>query len=355
MPRKKAVTLSDLSRQLGLSVYTVSKALRGLPGMSEETRAAVVKAAAKLGYRTKDQERSLAVERIPIIPHQQRHFKFIISGQTGNSRMYQLLLEGLQEKLSEYGHLIETLVLPSGLNAPASFAAWTERHHLQFVDGVFLPPMLPPPYEKLLLGLDIPRVLLNFPPPSAETDSLAWDVGTAIHQSVRHLLDNGHRRILYVGSIHDHRGLALRWHSFVNAMRETGQEPVAAEHVTGRFALRDLWLREIAEKLPAMGATAILCAVGDNLAWIYHACSSLGLRIPDDCSLISLEHEALETMPELSRPILLIRETGVRAAERMLWRLANPGLPFEHILLQGGFFKGKTVLPRKEDEARRRR
>jgi LacI family transcriptional regulator len=39
----------------------------------------------------------------------------------------------------------------------------------------------------------------------------------------------------------------------------------------------------------------------------------------------------------------MIRESGIRAAERMLWRMANPHLPYEHTLLQGGFYEGSTV------------
>jgi LacI family transcriptional regulator len=59
--------------------------------------------------------------------------------------------------------------------------------------------------------------------------------------------------------------------------------------------------------------------------------------------LISLENGPNELLPGLTRPVLLIREAGVRAAERMLWRIANPVQPYEHTLLQGPFFRGETV------------
>lgn len=71
----------------------------------------------------------------------------------------------------------------------------------------------------------------------------------------------------------------------------------------------------------------------------------LGKRIPHDYSLISLENTLNEWLPQLTRPLLPIREAGARAGERMLWRLANPHAPFEHTLLQGNFFEGETVRP----------
>jgi LacI family transcriptional regulator len=342
MSNKKPVTLLDLSNQLGISINTVSKALRGLPGMSERTRAAIVKAAVQSGYRTKDQERSLVMERIPVIPHRQRHFKLIVPSWEKGWQMYQLLLEGLQEKLSEYGHLIETLLILDGLSEGSSFEEWADKHNLAYVDGIFIPP-IPRMYERWLLTLPIPTVLLNFPPPSAEVDCVAWDVGSAIHKSVQYLLYKGHRNILYIGNHTEQRGYRMRWQSFVEAMKEANVDVTSENHVTGSFKLREEWIAQFVDKLEQMQPTALLYGLGGNVAWVYHVCSSLGKRIPEDLSLISFEDGSTDDMPELSRPYLLIRETGVRGAERMLWRLANPSLPYEHILLQGGFYNGKTV------------
>jgi LacI family transcriptional regulator len=42
-------------------------------------------------------------------------------------------------------------------------------------------------------------------------------------------------------------------------------------------------------------------------------------------------------------PLLAIRETGYRAADRMLWRIANPSLPYEHIRIQGELKIGSTT------------
>ncbi|MEF3312052.1 helix-turn-helix domain-containing protein [Paenibacillus sp. GYB004] len=50
---------SNNRRGFGLTVQTVSKALKGKPGMSESTRQLVVRTAEKLGYLTKEQIRGL--------------------------------------------------------------------------------------------------------------------------------------------------------------------------------------------------------------------------------------------------------------------------------------------------------
>ena len=55
-----AVRLKDIARDLGVSLITVSKALRGIDDISEETRQRVLKRAAELDYRPNMVARGLA-------------------------------------------------------------------------------------------------------------------------------------------------------------------------------------------------------------------------------------------------------------------------------------------------------
>ncbi|GIP33928.1 LacI family DNA-binding transcriptional regulator [Paenibacillus sp. J2TS4] len=330
MRKKKSVTLKDLSEQLGLSVHTVSKALRGLPGMSEGTRSEVIRRAQEAGYRTKEQERAHAVEQIPLYTRKPFRFALVISDHPSAIELNQLILAGLQQKLSEYGHSIETVIIPYEFKEGESLQDWADIHQLEYMDGIFIPPMVGLEQEEHLLRYSIPRILINFPGHAAEVDSIAWDVGTAIHQSVRYLLSKGHRKIIYVGRKEGHRGFVIRWQSFEKAMADAGLECHPDDHMV---EFGD-WNVRLVEKLERVQPTAILCATGMDLAWIYHACGLLGKRIPDDISLISMQHVENQHVPQLSRPLIMIRESGIRAAERMLWRIANPHHPYQQLMTQ---------------------
>lgn len=343
MPKPK-VTLHDLSNRLGLSIHTVSKALRGLPGMSDETRYAVNQMARQLGYRTKEQKRGLKVEKIQLFPDVKHRFMLIIMRTNGGSSLNQTLLAGLQEKLSEFGHSIETVIAPEAFDKDGQFEEWADKHNLKYADGIFIPPLTAPELESKLLALTMPRIILNYAPPAVNADSVIWDVETAIYQSVRYFQEMGHTNVLYIGE-KEARGHYLRWKTFVDAMRETGKEICVDDHVTDIISNKDQWMENVTERLQRRKPTAILSALGSRLPWIYLACDANGLKIPEDISLISLEHVKSDFVPELTRPFLLIKETGIRGAERMLWRLANPHSPFEHTQLQGGFYKGETVKP----------
>ncbi|RAV22564.1 LacI family DNA-binding transcriptional regulator [Paenibacillus contaminans] len=345
MARYRKITLRDLSDRLGISIHTVSRALRGLPGMSEETRHTIHQMAKQLGYRTKDQKLGLAAENIPLFSDERRRFMLIITRANGSSDLNQLLLAGLQDKLSEFGHSIETVIAPETFDQSYRFEDWAEKYNLQYADGIFIPPLTGPELESKLLELPMPRIILNFPPPAAKADSIAWDVETSIHQAVRYFREMGHTNLLYIGARWNFRGLIFRWRAFTEAMRVEGIEVDPDDHVTDLVNDKEKWMEIVTERLQRRKPTAILNGLGSRLPWIYFACGKNGLQIPEDCSLISLEHSKSEFLPQLSRPLMLIKESGVRGAERMLWRLANPHLPYEHIRLQGGFYKGETVKP----------
>lgn len=343
MPIRKKVTLEQLANELGLSAHTVSKALRGLPGMSEETRSIVVKAASKAGYLTRDQKRGLAAEHIPMFALSPRVFRYVWTDELRGSALHQLILQGIQEKMEEFGHVVQTLSAPSDGDA-VKLQQWLDQQNWMYWDGVFIPPALHAGLERALLSLELPRILINFPSAAEAVDSVIWDVGTAIRQSVRHLIEMNHTRILYVGDTTRHRGFEIRWKAFKQAMEEAGQQVDPQQHVIGWIVDKEQWVDTVAAQLHKSQATAILCAVERDLAWIYYACSRAGRSIPADCSLVSLENDRNPLVPELTRPLLLVREAGARAAERMLWRIANPSKPYEHTLLQGSFYSGNTVV-----------
>lgn len=341
MPRKKKITLSLLAEKSGLSVYTVSKALRGLPGMSEETRKDVIQLAHQLGYLTKEQESSLIYEGIPRLAFKQRRFLFITSSDSAYFYIY-LVFQGLKERMMELGHTVDMVFLPDSLPA-VGFQESVEKEGILYADGLFITPLIPEHLEALLLELKLPRILLNFPPVGAAVDSVIWDIDDTTRQAVRYLTSNGHSRILYFGNASKTRGYRRRWLAFREAMTESGLAVHDEDHMLSVPGTQNELLDTFKQHIDRVKPTALICATAIDLAWVYYAFSEIGLRIPHDVSLIHLDHLHNDFTPDITRANLLMSETGSRAADRMLWRLANPHLPYEHIRLQCPFFTGNSV------------
>lgn len=342
MSRKKSVTLQHVADALGTTIQTVSKALNGRGGMSEETRQLIWQKAVELGYRTHEQLRQLEQDRIAPFPVFPRSFFLIQSEQSLG--FHRLLMQGLHERFAEFGHRITPVLLPKSM--PASrFDAWADQLDLLYADGIFIAPRITPEwFEDRLLQLPVPRILLNFPPPEARVDSVVWDVYEAMYVCVRTLVRKGHRRILYIGDIGSQRGFILRWQAFVEAMREAGQPVEPRQHVLEAKGDEAAWLDRVETAFLKQQPTAVICGIDEDVAQVYFRLSKV-TDIPGRCSFIGFLNEASPQLPQIDRPGLLIKETGYRAADRMLWRIANPGQPYEHIRLKTEYQSGNTVRP----------
>jgi LacI family transcriptional regulator len=341
MPVIKQVTLRTIADELGLTVQTVSKALKGKPGMSEVTRHLVVKTAEKLGYFTKEQILSLKADRIVSYSIERKRFLLL---QTNNPAiLYRQLMEGLRERFASLGHHIELCMMPHDLREKA-MEEWIESKGLRFADGLFISPsIMPSLWEKLLLKLPVPKILLGYPALGTKVDSVIWDIYEATYQSVAYLRSIGHTNIMYTGDTNRQRGYILRWQAFLHAMHEFGVQVNPAAHSIGDHNDQHKWLGDLREKLLHYKPTALICGIDGEVPLVYELCRNIGLDIPRDLSMIGLLNGQPDTLPPFTMPVLSIRQTGYRAADRMLWRIANPSLPYEHIRIQGDMLIGTTT------------
>jgi LacI family transcriptional regulator len=329
MKRRKPVTLADLSKELGLSVQTVSKALRGMPGMSEETRSAVIRAAYRCGYLYPQQAREMA--RQGIAPYPIFRLRFILVQSRESMNYNRLLLDGLRERFSQYDHHLDSFVLDEDLSQKA-FEEWVDEHHLLHADGLFIAPrLISGRMESQLLALPIAKVLINYAKPLTQVDSVVWDVCEAVCQLADALIRCGHRRLLYVGDTHSQRGYVLRWQAYRDWVE--GHE-VEAQHTT---------VESFDNDYETYKPTAVVVGIDEDCGPVYRALHRKGVAIPAGCSLVGLVNEGMPDLPGLTRSLLMIKETAYRAADRMLWRIAHPNEPVEHTRVAGKFFAGETV------------
>jgi len=359
MRKKSGITIGELAKQLGVSRNTVSKALHGQSGMSLETREAIMKLAEEKGYRTREQQENALLDGTGWIHKGARRFLFIVaSDKQFLTETHQLILQGIRDRFDPLQYRVDVVFMPEQFASAADWTEWLEEHSLLHADGIFISHMIPESLEARLLQIHVPKILLNFPPTGAQVDSVIWDVQEAVRQSVRRLLDQGHRKIMYVGETPHHlgyRGYRLRWFAFLEEMEYAGIAVDRSFHVTGtynrshlisdQFMDRERWLQEWKACLAKQKPTAILNTIDYDLAWIYYACSEFGISIPQDCSLVSLRYEDSSFNPDVSRPLLPVRATGHRAAEHIIWRIANPNHNYEHIRLQVQFIEGNTIRP----------
>ncbi len=125
-------------------------------------------------------------------------------------------------------------------------------------------------FDIFLQGLPIPYVI---------SDDYA---GSA--KATQHLLNQGHRRIAHIGSMHE-RTSEMRARGYLDTMRRAGVEP-APEYLKRKEPTRQ-WGFYAAQELFLLPEppTAVTCGNDTIAAGVIRALAQLGLRIPDDCAV----------------------------------------------------------------------
>ena len=305
-PSAARTRLADLARQAGVSTATVSRVLNGKPGVSAETRQAVLAALDVLGYERPEKLRTrsaglvgLVVPELtnPVFPTFAQFIESMLSargytpllctqspGGTTEDDYVEMLLE----------HRVDGIVFVSGLHADTTAAR--ERYHR-------------------LRGLGLPIVLVNGYAEGVDAPFISTDDDAAMGLAVRHLVSLGHRRI----------GVAIGPDRFVPARRKVaafarelreqlGVEDVTPHVVTTLFTVEGG--QAAASELLATGHTAIVCGSDLMALGAIRAARARGLRVPDDVSVVGFDDSPLIafTDPPLTtirQPVLAMGEAAV--------------------------------------------
>lgn len=183
--KKASITIRDVAVAAGVSVATVSKYINGAQRFSAPVEARLKAAIEELGYRSNPLARSMITGEtraigLAILDIRNPHFTNIVKGanRIALRHDYTLLLVDTEESQEREQTLLESLA--------------------QRVDGMIVSSRMPEESVQWMLELQKPVVLFgrnpHFAIPSVGTDSYL-----AAYMLTQHLLNQGHRRITYLG------------------------------------------------------------------------------------------------------------------------------------------------------------
>ena len=263
--------MRDIGREAGVSAVTVSKALAGKPGMSEDVRARIVRIAQELGYSYPEQDAQRLKSNLDIgilIP--EAYF-------AANS-FYSVLYKKLVTCLSDRGHFgILELLTEADEAALRPPQLMTARH----VDGLILLGEPSKEYYRMMGGLNRPIVFLDFYDEHGSADAVVGDSVYGGYRLTSHLIKNGHRDIGFVGNVRATSSIMDRYLGYCRAMF-LHDLPIREEWTIrdrdGRNNLIDLVLPD---ELP----TAFVCNCDLVASRLIAALRARGLDVPGDVSV----------------------------------------------------------------------
>ena len=275
-------TIRTVAARAGVSKSLVSLVLQNSPRVSATKREAVLRAVAELGYRPDPVARSLAERRTRTIG--------IVIDDLSNP-WYVALLDGLRPVLHEHG--LRPL-LADGRTEPDAVQALSDLR----VDGLVLvgTPSASAAAQVDALGNQIPTVVAGTREPRlSAVDLVANDDYSGAQLATRHLLELGHRRVAHI--VGEGEVGRLRRAGYEAVMTDAGLEPRCAAgdwtETTGHRVATDL-LRSSKE------TTAIVAANDLSAVGVLGAADELGLRVPEDLSVVGYDDTWFARLPRLS-------------------------------------------------------
>lgn len=211
------------------------------------------------------------------------------------------------------------------------------------VDGVILAPdvSLSATAEMLdwLRRAEVPVVLVerewSAPPDHVPFESVNTDHLTGAGTAVRHLADQGHRRVGYVASRKSPHAVEIR-RGWEQAVAELGLEPAAVVvemNQPGAFET-DPAVEALVQACLDTGTTALLVHADREAIAIVQHCQKRGWSIPEDLSVIAYDDEVAGLFsPALTAVRPPRTSIGRGAVALMAERLRDPDRPIHRIVV----------------------
>jgi len=307
--KNMAATLRDISKRTGVSLSTVSKALRGSPEVSTETIELVKKVALELRYQCKNTNWRTSRVIGVILPEVSSHY-------------FAELCHSIGEQLEKRRYSM--LLMLGGFTAEGISQAY-QRMLQQNISGIIISVLK---YTVPEIRLDIsessiPTVLFSEGGiSSTELDNVYINCNGGIQLAVNHLQELGHKKIGYIGDVES----TVRMDALSEVLRERGLPLETSFMKLGseRFELGGyLRMRELLaeEKRP----TAVIAGYDQVAFGAMRAIAEAGLRVPEDISILGIDNVVLdEYMPITITSIMNpTSQVGVIAVKLLLDKIQS--------------------------------
>lgn len=308
--------IDEVARLAGVSTATVSRALSGRGPVSQSARIRVAEAAESLGYVVSSYASSLASGRT-------KNIGAVVPQVT--SWYFSSVIEGAGRELRRRGFDLTLYNLSGGGDERRIVF---EQHLLrQRVDAVIAVSLeLTEEEVGRLLRIGKPLVSVGGPLPS--TPSLSIDNEAVAELATAHLISLGHRRIGHIGGSRefdlDFHIPTSRRHGYERALIAAGIPIDTGLYRTANFTIAGG--HTAAKQLlgsPYDRPTAIFAASDEMAIGCILAARDLGLRVPDDVSVVGIDNHELASFFGLSTVAQFPERQGELAVE-LLMRAIEP-------------------------------
>ena len=309
--QQRRTSLKDLAEELGVSIATVSRALRSSPEIGRDMQQRVKDLAKKLNYRPNPFAQSLRKESPKVIgvvvPNLVTHYyAAVLDGIEDEAHRagYSVISANSHERFEDEAHAIDNFISlhVEGIIACLSQNTTDYQHYEEIAD------------------MGIPLVFFGRTCLTDRFSSVTANGDEAAQQATNHLIETGSRRIAFIGGPNHLDMVRRRKHGYLEALREKhlpiDRELVLCGKIDYQYALE-----ATEELLKRENRPDAILAFNDIITFAaFTAIKNCGLRIPEDVALIGFTDDvhAAYVTPRMSAIEDQSHLMGVTACQLLL-------------------------------------
>ena len=335
-------TIREVARAAGVGIGTISRVLNSSSQVSRKTRARVLDAIRRLGFRPNAQARRILKRRAEMVC-------FLLSNRDFLHPFHARILQGVESYASSLKQHVLFAALHYSAKLPADkidLPPVLQEHGL--IDGVILAGTVYPNLLRRIESIHMPFVAFSNNvvgmDDEQQFDQVGFDDSNGTLHATRYLITQGHRHIVFAGDI-SYPWLRRRFEGYRQAMRDKKLKPTL---ITSRDqqSFGEFGQGSVGRILSGRPRPTAVVAGNDEIAYgLWRSLSRQGIKVPEEISLVGFDdrEEAVLMDPPLSTVRVDKEEIGKTCMKMLLERLHHPQMAFSHRILPTEFLIRGTV------------
>lgn len=314
----KAVKLSDIAERVGVSTVTVSKALSGQKGVSEEVREKIRSIAEELGYQQPSAARKSQNHKnfnIGILISE----RFLVKYESFYWQMYQAV--ATRATAEECFTMLEVIG-----KAEEESSRMPKLVQERKVDGIIVIGKMMDAYlQHMNTEAGIPVIYLDYYNGREASDSVISNSYYGTYELTYYLYRMGHRKIAYVGTLLAMESITDRYFGYQKALLELELEQKKGWVLDDRHIetgeIDTVNMLQIPKDMP----TAFVCNCDLTASFLIKKLKDNGYRVPEDISVVGFDNYLYPGLSDIQITTYEVdlKEMAKKAVYNMISKISN--------------------------------
>ena len=268
--------MSDIAREMGVSTVSVSKALSGKDGVSDEVREQIKKKAEEMGYRYNSIAKNMkdGVSNNIGVLVSERFF-------SDNAFYYELY----QKVVKEFGKSNYSCILEMVSRMDEKRGKLPNMIVNNKIDGLVILGQMKNRYIEKIMEVDIPSIFLDFYDEHNVVDSVVSDGVYGSYLLTNYLIKKGHKKIGFVGDVHATSSILDRYIGYYKSLVQNDLEIRSEWIINDRDEDGQFIHMCTAEEMP----DAFVCNCDESAYRFVNQLKDEGYRVPEDISVVGFD------------------------------------------------------------------